>query len=83
MDGVGADPLSALDEHVHVEEMHFPDTTTLADDAVVIKVHSAAVHWVDLLMLAGQYQHAASIFAGNGVLGRNCLGRPKCITSNW
>ena len=58
VEGVGTDPLSALDKYVKIVPMEFPNTASLDDDAVVIKVHSAAVHWVDLLMLAGQYQHA-------------------------
>ena len=58
VNGVGNDPLEALEKHVDIVPMDFPNTSNLEDDAVVIKVHCAAVHWVDLLMMAGQYQHA-------------------------
>merc|ERR1711971_1396746 len=34
------------------------DRKKLPEDAVVIRVSHCAVHWVDLLMMAGQYQQA-------------------------
>jgi len=34
------------------------DENTLPNDAIVVKLKSCAVHWVDVLMVAGQYQQA-------------------------
>ncbi|MBL8788816.1 MAG: NADPH:quinone oxidoreductase family protein [Deltaproteobacteria bacterium] len=42
---------------LRLEPMAFPDPATLAPDDVVIRVESAAVGWVDLIMASGQYQH--------------------------
>jgi NADPH2:quinone reductase len=50
-------PLDAVEKHMSLEPMPFPDTSTLASGDVVIAVKSAAVGWVDLLMTSGQYQH--------------------------
>jgi len=52
------DPLAGVRDNVRVEPMAFPDTAQLGPNDVVVAVRSAAVHWVDLLMLAGQYQQA-------------------------
>jgi len=54
---LAADPVSALAK-LDVEPMEIPDRKKLPDDAVVIRVSHCAVHWVDLLMMAGQYQQA-------------------------
>ncbi|MSP93349.1 MAG: NADPH:quinone oxidoreductase family protein [Myxococcales bacterium] len=40
-----------------LEPMAPPDVATLGPRDVVVRVHSAAVGWVDLLMSSGQYQH--------------------------
>ncbi len=53
----GETPLQAIAEHLRIEEQLPPDPGTLAPDDVVIRVRSAAVGWVDLLMTSGQYQH--------------------------
>jgi NADPH2:quinone reductase len=50
-------PLDALDQQLQLEDQPPPDPATLAPDDVVIAVKSAAVGWVDLLMMSGQYQH--------------------------
>ena len=50
---LNSDPLAAS-----LECQERPIPKSFAEDAVVVRVRSAAVHWVDLLMLAGQYQHA-------------------------
>lgn len=54
---ISADPLEAVDK-LALEPMDMPDLDKLPDDAVIVGVASVAVHWVDLLMMAGQYQHA-------------------------
>lgn len=54
---ISADPISAVDK-LSLEPMDLPDISKLPDDAVIVGVASVAVHWVDLLMMAGQYQHA-------------------------
>ncbi|MBX7192113.1 MAG: NADPH:quinone oxidoreductase family protein [Sandaracinaceae bacterium] len=42
-----------------LEPMDAPDPSTLARGDVIVRVKSAAVGWVDLLMTSGQYQHMA------------------------
>lgn len=56
----GESPLEALERHLQIEEQPWPDTAALAADDVVVAIKSAAVGWVDLLMMSGQYQHMAS-----------------------
>ena len=53
-------PLTAVEQHLHIEPQPPPDPAGLGADDVVIAVQSAAVGWVDLLMTSGQYQHLAS-----------------------
>ena len=53
----GETPMDALEHHVVLEDQPAPDPATLAPSDVVIRVKSAAVGWVDLLMTSGQYQH--------------------------
>lgn len=54
---LGERPLEAIEEHLRIEDQPPPDPAELAADDVVIAVRSAAVGWVDLLMMSGQYQH--------------------------
>jgi len=51
------EPIGAI-ENVKLEPMSKPDILTLPNEAVVVKVSHCAVHWVDCLMMAGQYQQA-------------------------
>ncbi len=46
-------------EAATLEPMEAPDPTALAPGDVIVRVKSAAVGWVDLLMTSGQYQHMA------------------------
>ena len=55
----GEDPMDAVDNHLHAVAQPPPDPDTLGDGDVVIAVKRAAVGWVDLLMMSGQYQHMA------------------------
>jgi NADPH2:quinone reductase len=55
---LSADPLAAI-EHASLVAMPAPDQTQLSSRDVVVAVASASVGWVDLLMMSGQYQHAA------------------------
>jgi len=50
-------PQEAIDTQLTLEPMPAPDPATLGPRDVVVAVKSAAVGWVDLLMLSGQYQH--------------------------
>jgi len=50
-------PAAAL-ESLLVEEMEEPRVEEVPRDGVVVRVSHCAVHWVDLLMMAGQYQQA-------------------------
>ena len=50
-------PTAAL-ESLLVEEMEEPRVEEVPRDGVVVRVSHCAVHWVDLLMMAGQYQQA-------------------------
>ena len=54
---LGEDPMSALDELATIEDQPPPDVSALGPRDVVIEVKSAAVGWVDLIMMSGQYQH--------------------------
>lgn len=53
----GNDPLDALEHHLFLEEQPPPDVSQLAPTDAVVRVRSAQVNWVDLLMMSGQYQH--------------------------
>ena len=52
-------PDVAWASHMTLEPMEPPDVATLGPRDVLIRVASAAVGWVDLLMSSGQYQHTA------------------------
>merc|ERR1712013_629379 len=51
------DPVAGI-HNINIEPMDKPDILTLPNEAVVVKVSHCAVHWVDCLMMAGQYQQA-------------------------
>lgn len=51
------DPQEGIDHHVALHRMTAPDPATLKDDEIIVAIQSAAVSWVDLLMISGQYQH--------------------------
>jgi NADPH2:quinone reductase len=53
---LGDEPLQAIERFAKVEPMEL-DPATLGARDVVVRVASAAVGWVDLLMASGQYQH--------------------------
>ena len=53
---IAADPLAAI-EHASLVETPAPEPRSPRD--VIVRVASASVGWVDLLMMTGQYQHAA------------------------
>lgn len=50
-------PLEAIAHGMALVPMEAPDTSLLRPTDVVVRVKSAAVGWVDLLMTSGQYQH--------------------------
>ncbi|HRI49885.1 MAG TPA: NADPH:quinone oxidoreductase family protein [Pseudomonadota bacterium] len=51
------DPGAAIEHHVALFEQAPPAPASLGPRDVLIKICSAAVGWVDLLMTSGQYQH--------------------------
>ncbi|HSN28865.1 MAG TPA: alcohol dehydrogenase catalytic domain-containing protein [Kofleriaceae bacterium] len=55
---IAADPLAGIEQATLVA-MPAPDPAQLSSRDVIIAVASASVGWVDLLMMSGQYQHAA------------------------
>lgn len=55
VDALGETPLDAVERHLSLRPMPRPDA--LAAHEVLVRVRSAAVGWVDLLMSSGQYQH--------------------------
>lgn len=54
--GVSKDPVEGI-SNLTVQEQVI-DESKVPADAVIVKVESCAVHWVDILMIAGQYQQA-------------------------
>lgn len=54
---LGKEPLQTIEQLSTLEPMEPPDPATLGARDVVVRVASAAVGWVDLLMSTGQYQH--------------------------
>ena len=56
---LGDAPLEAVDRHASLVDMPAPDPAALSPRDVIIRVASAAVGWVDLLMASGGYQHKA------------------------
>lgn len=51
------DPLSALEHHMHLAPQPAPDPAALRPGEILMRIRSAGVAWVDLLMTSGQYQH--------------------------
>ena len=51
------DPVRGI-EQLRLEEMAVPALASLPEESVVVAVSHCAVHWVDCLMVAGQYQQA-------------------------
>jgi len=57
---VAPDPLEAIARRVELVAQEPPGPAELGPEDVVVAVRSAAVGWVDLLMMADQYQHLAT-----------------------
>ena len=53
----GETPLESIEQHLRLEEVDAPDPAGLASTEAIVRVKSASVGWVDLLMASGQYQH--------------------------
>lgn len=56
---LGEEPMQAVESFLRLEEQPAPDPAKLAARDVIVKIASASVGWVDLLMTSGQYQHLA------------------------
>lgn len=54
---LGEQPMDAIDHHMSLADMAMPAPPELTPRDVVVKIESASVGWVDLLMTSGQYQH--------------------------
>jgi NADPH2:quinone reductase len=63
----GETPLEAVEKYLKIEPQELPGPSGLADNDVVIAIKSAAVGWVDLLMMSGQYQHMVKPPYGAGL----------------
>ncbi|MDP6908159.1 MAG: zinc-binding dehydrogenase, partial [Flavobacteriales bacterium] len=50
-------PMEGVEQFLSIAEQEIPNTEELGEEEVVIAVKSAAIGWVDLMMLSGQYQH--------------------------
>ncbi|MCO4745387.1 MAG: NADPH:quinone oxidoreductase family protein [Proteobacteria bacterium] len=57
----GEDPMQAVRECMELEVQPAPDVQALDSRDVLVRVRSAAVGWVDLLMASGQYQHMGEL----------------------
>jgi NADPH2:quinone reductase len=57
---LGEDPLDGI-ERVELAPQPPPEPASLGASDLVVRVKSAAVGWVDLLMTSGQYQHAPAL----------------------
>ena len=55
------DPVTAVEQHLTLAEQPAPDPSALAEGEILLRVRSAAVSWVDLLMTSGQYQHMPTL----------------------
>ena len=54
---ITSNPTEAI-EKLSLAPMQRPELSHLPSDAVIMQVASSAVHWVDILMMLGQYQQA-------------------------
>lgn len=50
-------PEEAIERYMRIEPQPAPDPAALKPDEVAMRIRSAALSWVDLLMTSGQYQH--------------------------
>ncbi|NUP04868.1 MAG: NADPH:quinone oxidoreductase family protein [Polyangiaceae bacterium] len=53
-------PVEAMEKFIRVEPMDPPDVNALGPRDVLVRIESASVGWVDLIMTSGQYQHVPS-----------------------
>lgn len=78
-------PDQALAECMLLEAQPSPDPAALKPNEVLVRIRSAAVAWVDLLMTSGQYQHMAPTpytpgmeYAGDVVAVGSAVGPRQC-----
>ncbi|TDK48132.1 NADPH:quinone oxidoreductase family protein [Antarcticimicrobium luteum] len=53
----GETPAEAIETFIELRPQPAPDPAGLGPQEVLLRIRSAAVSWVDLLMTSGQYQH--------------------------
>jgi len=58
---LGETPVDAMQHHVRIEAQPAPNPSELKSTDAIVRVESAAVGWVDLLMTSGQYQHMPAL----------------------
>lgn len=56
VDAFGENPLDSLDNNLRITPMRAPDPATLKPNEFILRIQSASVNRVDLLMTSGQYQ---------------------------
>lgn len=57
----------AIQNVLQFEEMPVPDPATLKSTDVIVRIRSASVTFIDMLMLSGQYQHKPPLFGTPGM----------------
>ena len=57
LDDYAETPEEAIEQRLAIVEQPSPDPAALSPGEVLLRVRSAALSWVDLLMTSGQYQH--------------------------
>lgn len=54
---LGETPMEAIERHLVLEDQPPPEPSALSSRDVVVRVRSAGINWVDVIMTSGQYQH--------------------------
>lgn len=60
VDAFGENPLESVDQHMRLAQVRAPDPAALQPHEIILRIHSASVNRVDLLMTSGQYQKMPS-----------------------
>ena len=60
VDAFGENPLEAIEHHMRIVPVHAPDPAAIKPHEIILRIQSASVNRVDLLMTSGQYQKMPS-----------------------